>query len=210
LGPAIQQQAPAAPAVPNGGPLTYAGPAAGGPRRRHRGWVPVAVVLLGAGVAGLTVFGPTCFCRAREPANRAKCANSLREIALACIMYADQNGGQFPDNPGQLLLTEAITADVFICPSSSDERAAGPTTEAAAAELAAGRHLSYIYVGKGLTNRATDATVLLYEPGSNHARAGMNVCYADAHVQWYDAAAAARIVQELKAGHNPPRPETLR
>lgn len=172
--------------------------------------MPVAVVLLGVGVAGLTVFAPTCFCRAREPANRGKCANNLRQIALACLTYAQQNGDRLPDDVGQVLATQEITAEVFVCPSSSDDRATGPTTAAVAAELTAGRHLSYVYVGKGLTNRATADTVLLYEPESNHGRAGMNVCYVDSHVQWYDATAAARIVQELKAGHNPPRPEMLR
>ena len=34
--------------------------------------------------------------RARETANRAKCSNNLRQIALADIMYANDNKGVFP------------------------------------------------------------------------------------------------------------------
>jgi prepilin-type processing-associated H-X9-DG protein len=172
--------------------------------------VPLALLLLAVGGTGI-VLRPMCFCRAGEQANRAKCANNLRQIALASILYSGENGGRFPDTLDQVLLTQEITADVFVCPSSADERATGPTTQAVAANLTAGHHLSYVYVGKGLTDRtATADTVLLYEAASNHGGSGMNVVFGDAHVQWYDAQAAAKIIAELNAGHNPPRPEKLR
>lgn len=107
--------------------------------------------------------------RAREQANRIKCASNLRQIALAAIMYAGQNireKGQFPRtywNPSatgpntrnssmggkgssvetadafvgpegavghnnvpasffHLLKSTDLTAEAFLCPSTSDER----------------------------------------------------------------------------------------
>ena len=118
------------------------------------------------------------------------------------------NSGRFPD-----AINDVLLADAFVCPSTNDTPAAGPTTRAVAADLTAGGHLSYVYVGKGLTNAAGGntlaGTVLAYEPLSNHGDR-MNVVYADAHVEWHDPATGGKIVAELRAGHNPPRPDRLR
>ncbi len=150
---------------------------------------------------------PMC---SRGPQHAAYCANHLRQIALAAQMYANQDPNRrFPNTPDLILLTQDITSEVFICPASADTPAAGPTTRAVATNLTAVGHLSYVYVGSGLTAEAGSETVLLYELKPMH-NDQQNFVYADAHVESHEGAASARIIAELNAGHNPPRADKVR
>lgn len=89
--------------------------------------------------------------RARETANRVKCASNLRQIGQAILLYANENKGNYPrgryvagsapsasaltgtdsftvgtnDIPLAMFLlirTQDITSEVFVCPSSNDEK----------------------------------------------------------------------------------------
>ena len=207
--PGASAPAPMEYARPRG--FEYARPQLRDGSSRAQRWVGtgLAVVLVIALISLLLLLLGT----PREQANRARCSNNLRQIALVCQMYAYANGGRFPDTINDVLLTQDITADAFVCPTTTDTLATGPTTQAVAADLTAGGHLSYVYVGKRLTNAAGSSTlagtVLAYEPLTNHGD-GVNVAYADAHVEWHYPATGGKIVAELQAGHNPPRPEKLR
>src|SRR5688500_6050672 len=88
--------------------------------------------------------------RAREQANRIKCATNMRQIGLAVVMYANENKGQFPDTIEKVLATQDVASDVFVCPSTTHEPAPGGSSQAQAANLLNGPHLSYVYVGQGL------------------------------------------------------------
>ena len=67
-------------------------------------------------------------------------------------------------------------------------------------------HVSYIYLGKGLSaESATEGTVLLYEPLSNHTGDGMNVLFADFHVEWLTAAEASTVLKQVAAKRFPVR-----
>jgi prepilin-type N-terminal cleavage/methylation domain-containing protein/prepilin-type processing-associated H-X9-DG protein len=137
--------------------------------------------------------------RARETANRVKCASNLRQIGQAILMYANENRGAFPDTLDRVLATQDLTAAEFVCPSSQDSPAPGATNQAQAANLSKGGHLSYVYVGKGMTSKILSSpnvatTVVAYEPLTNHRNDGTNVLYADGHVEFVPAAQArARI-----------------
>jgi prepilin-type processing-associated H-X9-DG protein len=135
---------------------------------------------------------------------RLRCASNLRQIGQGIAMYANENKGAFPDDLATVLLTQDITSEVFVCPNTNDTFAEGPTTRVVATNLTAGGHLSYVYVGKGLTANSPPGAVVAYERQSNHPD-GMNVLYLDGHVEWHTAAEAKTLTDELAAGHNPPR-----
>jgi prepilin-type N-terminal cleavage/methylation domain-containing protein/prepilin-type processing-associated H-X9-DG protein len=62
--------------------------------------------------------------RAKEAANRIKCANNLRQVELALKMYADDNNGLFPPRTNiwrwpTLLLEYYRTTNLLICPTDA-------------------------------------------------------------------------------------------
>jgi len=143
--------------------------------------------------------------RAREQANRVKCASNLRQIGQGIQMYANENRGQFPDTLDRVMATQDVTADVYVCPSSQDTPAPGATAQAQAQSLSKGGHLSYVYVGKGMTARILTSpnagrTVVAYEPMTNHRNDGTNVLFADGHVEFLTAAQAKTVIGGAGAG----------
>lgn len=166
-----------------------------------------SITLLVIAAVGFVLFGYLRI--AADSRDGSRCANNLRQIGIACLLYAKDNGGQFPDSLVELFKTGELKADSFVCPLTTDTPASGPTTQAAAANLAKLGHLSYDYAGKGLTDSAPRTAVVAYEPLTNHGGQGTNVVFADAHVEFVKAAEAAKMVAELEAGHNPPRSEKL-
>ena len=172
--------------------------------------IVLAVVLVGG------VFACGCMVsillpslnRAREQANRVKCASNLRQIGQGVQMYANNHGGQCPDTFEQLLVDQDLSPDVFVCHSTTDSYAPGATAQAQAANLSKGGHLSYVYAGKGLTQPGSFAAsrniVLAYEPLTNHTSQGVNMLFADGHVAFVPAAQAKQIITDLQAGKNPP------
>lgn len=143
--------------------------------------------------------------RARETANRVQCASNMRMIGQGILLYSNENQGAYPPDLPTLLRTQDLTAHVFTCPATNDSPATGSTTDAVAQDLTTGGHLSFVYVGQGMDNRATSETIVLYEPMTNHDSDGMNVLYGDGHVEFHPASEAQYIIDEVSAGHNPPR-----
>ena len=143
--------------------------------------------------------------RARETANRVKCASNMRMIGQALLLHANENRGAYPPRLENLLLTQDITGDAFVCPSSSDTAAPGAAGAAQAAKLSAGGHLSYVYVGQKLGPSAPAEAVLLYEPPANHGNDGGNFLFGDGHVEFMSRQAAQQIIAQIQAGQNPPR-----
>ena len=157
------------------------------------------------GMATIVVVLMPMFRHTRDPSNRGRCASQLRAIGSAMKLYANEVGGRYPDSLGELFVSQDITTTILICPSSSDTpAAAGPTTRATLANIYAGGHLSYIYLGKGMTDNLNADAILAYEPLSNHQNNGMHVLFGDGHVEWLARREALRMLSELKLGHNPP------
>ena len=137
---------------PHPTPLGYSLPLTGTSTRK------VLIVVL-ACMLGIGLFLCVCLSsilvpslgRAREPANRAQCARNLRAIGQAILMYAAEHKGQLPDELEKLVTHQHATPEVFLCPSSDDTRAPGADWKAWAANMSKGGHLSYVYVGKGLS-----------------------------------------------------------
>jgi type II secretory pathway pseudopilin PulG len=168
-----------------GAPLDYAAHRPG--VRRFRSQILVALAIVAGTAAAATVVLPALNRRCTMD-NRTRCRFQLRSIGQAMQMYASESRGAFPPDFNTLRVTQDLTSREFLCPSG---------------------HLSYVYVGRGLTNKAPPGAVVAYEPPANH-RDGANVLYAQGQVVWVDATRLAAIVSELNAGHNPPRPEKLK
>jgi len=132
--------------------------------------------------------------------NRENCANCMHEIMYAAILYANDHGGAFPNDLSTLELSTNLTPAVFICPASSDKPSSGATAGAIATDLKRAGHLSYVYVGGGLNQANGPDVVALYEPLGNHGRRGMNVAFADGHIEWLTAAEAQPILKQAASG----------
>jgi prepilin-type processing-associated H-X9-DG protein len=141
--------------------------------------------------------------RAREVANRVKCAANLKQIGLALQLYSNENRGRFPDGPEGLLLTQDITPEVFVCPSTNDSPAPGVELPKQAANLQTGGHDSYVYLGKGKTATTPANVVLVYEIMNNH-HDGFNALFGDGHVEFIGGPTAKQVQAELQSGQNPP------
>ena len=102
---------------------------------------------------------------------------------------------------------ETTTQSILICPATDDTPAKGPTSRALIDELANGGHLSYVYLGKGMTQSTNPNSVVMYESARNHASkpdAGINALYLDGHVDWIKQPKADAFIADLIASHNPP------
>ena len=175
-------------------------------------WIGLLGIAMGLAPLSLAGFSLLERPRSRPTANRAKCASNLRQIGQAAYLYANENGGRLPDDFATMIMTEDIVSACFVCPSTNDTPAIpAATTQATAVNLQAPGHCSYIYLGKDwMQDELTADVVLAYEPLSDHQNNGMNVLYGDGHVDFESLAYAKKVLAELNAGYNPPRPDHLK
>ncbi len=141
--------------------------------------------------------------RARETANRVKCASNERQIGQAILLYANDNQGKYPPDLGTLLKTEDITAEVFVCPSGNNEVPPDLKTPDQLAQWV-NEHSDYIYVGKGLTSSATSDRVVVYEKPDAHSNDGMNILYGDGHVDFQSMPQAQHEIDAVQKLINAP------
>jgi prepilin-type processing-associated H-X9-DG protein len=202
---------------PGGYPPAGGYPGPGGqyvPQKQGMSGGTIALIVVAAVLIPLILIGvligailTPALGRAREAANRAKCGNNLRQISLACMMYANgERNGDFPDKLERLVngpSAQALTPDVFVCPAGKETPPNGSSPSQFAADVSNPAHLSYVYVGANLTNAAPARAVLLYEPLTEHM-GGANFAFADASVQFVPKARAQKIQAELNRGQNPP------
>ena len=157
---------------------------------------------------GLAVWLVSGTGRAREPANRIKCASNLRQIGQALQLYSTECGGAYPPSFDEILLTGDIVPEAFVCPSSTGERAEGATHQELLQNFHRAGACSFVYALEGQDVPASSVTpkhVLAYEDMANHNRQGMNVLYGDGSTEWLGPREAARVLAELQGGYNPPR-----
>lgn len=179
-------------------------------RDNRAGGRGMAVAGLSLGIVSL-LFGPLMIAillpalnRAREQANRVKCAADMRMLGQAMFLYANANGDQYPDNLEGLLKTDpSLSPAIFVCPASAKTPPDNSSPQKFASDIASGQHTSYIYLGKGLNVHEPAETVLIYEPLEDHAREGMNVLFGDGHVQFLDRYQSQTILDERSAGTFP-------
>jgi prepilin-type processing-associated H-X9-DG protein len=123
--------------------------------------------------------------RSREAANRVKSASNLRQIGLACLMYANENRDKMPPDFNALLHTQEITVDVFVNPRTTTNRPEAPTGTNAVDYFGnwANQSSDYAYVGAGKTTQSPADHVLAYEKPERVSE-GINVLFFDGHVDF--------------------------
>jgi prepilin-type processing-associated H-X9-DG protein len=123
--------------------------------------------------------------RARETANRVKCASNLRIIGQAMLLYSNDHKGQYPPDLGTLLRTQEITIDVFVCPSG-DNQVPPQVRNGGIDQMVqwVNANGDYVYLGAGKNNQSPADEPLVYEKPHDHGGDGMNLLYGDGHVEF--------------------------
>ncbi len=150
-------------------------PGATGPRSRFSLlWVCMLIAL---GLVALALLSPMS-CQPREPARRAACRNCLRNLSIACSVYAEDNNGHYPDTLERLYPDFVDNARVFSCPSAPSEWRDfndGDVSQASS---------SYV-LEKGITYDMPSGVVLIYDKSTeNHSGYGRGIGYGGGRAEW--------------------------
>ncbi len=122
---------------------------------------------------------------AREKARTVQCMSNLRQIGVACIVYANENGNRLPPDLSSLSSC-GVAAPVLTCTSDPQKAGAQPG------------YSSYQYFGRGMTLSAVknpSLTVLACERGGNHRNA-VNILFADSHVETLRGAVTPPLMEQ--------------
>jgi prepilin-type processing-associated H-X9-DG protein len=134
--------------------------------------------------------------RARETANRIKCATNERQMGMDCLLWANNHNGHYPASIADIL-TQDPQPQIFLCPSSNTSlpaNAKAMAPEALAAWLT--DHGDYVYVGAGSNAASTGADqIIVYEKPENHGQ-GMNILFGDGHVEFVKIANAVQLIND--------------
>ncbi len=136
--------------------------------------------------------------RGREQANRVKDASNLRQIGLGAMMYSNQQkNGAFPGSIGEIAKTQDLSPQVFFSPRSSTPPPAGLTPDQTVAYIQ--EHSDYVWMGRGMKNTAGADQILAYEKMQGVSE-GINILYADGHVEFQVMPAAREQIEKQQKG----------
>jgi hypothetical protein len=155
-----------------------------------------AVIILA--VTGAVIWGGLLLLGVlgRDYANAFKCKANMRCLGQVFLLYANENRRQYPPTLVDVICTQDVGTEVFICPASSDTIATGATRQAMLADFAKPGRCSYVYIGAGLTSQtATPTTPVMYEANfRNHRPRGTHILFGDGYVEYVEEAAARKIL----------------
>jgi hypothetical protein len=173
---------------------------------RPHAWM---AIIISGGIASVVLWGVVndrLYGNVRERQNRVYCQSNISKIGQGFQLYANDHAGQLPQRFDQLISEADLNPAVFICPSTDDDYAAGPTIQQILADFQKPGHCSYIYVGAGMsTSTITKDSVLAYEPVEHHEGRGAHFVFGDFGAEWRNAKEARKMIEQLKKGVNPPQ-----
>ena len=110
-------------------------------RCRRRAFTLIELLVVIAMIAILAALLLPALGRAKESARRTQCVSNLKQILVAALIYADENDGRLPAQPGDgravraaggdgqnyydLLMPYALAPAAWLCPSAKDNPAEG-------------------------------------------------------------------------------------
>ena len=164
---------------------------------------PGSEILNSGGMGSLMAAQQTMFlgvalpaiARARMGSMQMRGGNNLRQIGQAMMIYANDNKGKFPATPGELMLTQDLTVEVFINPQAGTAVPAGKNKE----ELAqwVNENGDYVYLGAGKKDPVAPTVVLAHDKPRPGAR-GINLLFGDGHVEFLALPNAMQIIEKQK------------
>jgi prepilin-type N-terminal cleavage/methylation domain-containing protein len=93
-------------------------------RNARRGFTLIELLVVIAIIAILAAILFPVFAKAREKARQTKCLSNQRQIALACMMYAQDNDETLPTS-GSVWTSLGIDAKILVCPTTGDTQPIG-------------------------------------------------------------------------------------
>ncbi len=125
------------------------------------------LVLAGAILLSVLAVGFLGTRRVREGSYHPRCNNRLRQVALACLMYAEDNDELFPPDLDHLHLEYIDRREDVFCPAAGFRAGAKYALE------------------PGLRRTFPNDCILTYcRTAGHHGGKGRNVAFVDAHVEW--------------------------
>jgi prepilin-type processing-associated H-X9-DG protein len=160
-----------------------------------------STVGVGGAALGTSILLPSLN-RAREAANRVKCASQLRQMGMAMVMYVNDNNGAMPPDLATLLESAELPPQLVLCPSvgrTVPNTWSDMTVEQRGEWINANSNYRYLPTAKLPTKRSSEI-VVMYELPDNH-RDGGNVLFADGHVEFLPSFQLERALK--RAGEQP-------
>ena len=159
---------------------------------RQYGGKGMAIAGICTGAASIVIFMLllsimlSSLARARELAKRTVCANNLKNIGTALVIYANMYNDKLPPNLDILIDEADMSGMSFMCPSATED------------------YEHYIYIPFKTVNYFDPQTPWVIENPENHGGEGGFVLFGDAHVKWVQGPELEQMLEDAGAEIPPP------